>query len=424
MSDTNKEFERATSYEITDDDIARAKTLLGVYTASQMREHLTQATPDAIANFARGYGDDNPLFLDPSYGPATRWGSQVAPPMIHTSMNAPLLGDPIDPELKKATKGLFRGIHVFVSGGSWEWYRPVCPGDTIYSFTGNESLEEKASEFAGRSVISIMRTVKMNQRAEVVAIGRILAVYAARKKAKDKGKYAKTEAASYTNEDLAAIDEVYANEHVRGAEARYWEDVEVGESLGKMVKGPLTVTELIVFHAGGYGFTPYAPSASRLGYKNRNRIPGFYIKNEQGVPDVAQRVHWDSQWAQAIGSPMAYDYGMLRECWLQHFLTDWMGDDAWLARQSDEIRKFNYIGDTQFITGEVTGKREEAGRFAVDIALRSTSQRDQVTVEGTATVLLPSRDYGPVVLPVPPDDVQRTAIEMMHRRGELLRERG
>lgn len=95
-----------------------------------------------------------------------------------------------------------------------------------------------------------------------------------------------------------------------------------------------------------------------------------------------------------------------------------------LARQSDEIRKFNYIGDTQFITGEVTGKREEAGRFAIDVALRSTSQRDQVTVEGTATVLLPSRDYGAVVLPTPPEDVQRTAIEMMRRRGELLRERG
>jgi len=37
---------------------------------------------DAIRNFARGYGDDNPLFVDEDHGPTTRWGSQIAPPMI------------------------------------------------------------------------------------------------------------------------------------------------------------------------------------------------------------------------------------------------------------------------------------------------------------------------------------------------------
>ena len=101
-----------------------------------------------------------------------------------------------------------------------------------------------------------------------------------------------------------------------------------------MAKGPLTTTDMIVFHAGGYGFVPYEPCANRIAYKNRQRIAPFYVKNEYGVPDVAQRVHWDNAWAQAIGNPMAYDYGVMRDCWLSHYMTDWMGDDGWLVSQS------------------------------------------------------------------------------------------
>ncbi len=200
------------------------------------------------------------------------------------------------------------------------------------------------------------------------------------------------------------------------------EDVEVGDALTPMAKGPLTTTDIIVFHAGGYGFLPYAPTAGRIAHENRQRIAPFYVKNEYGMPDVAQRVHWDSAWAQAIGNPMAYDYGVMRDCWLSHFVTDWMGDDAWLVRQSSEIRKFNYIGDTHVITGEVVGKRIEDGRCVVDIEMRGTNQRDTVTCPGTATVALPSREHGPVVLPTPSDDYARQAATMMQRHGELVRD--
>lgn len=87
---------------------------------------------------------------------------------------------------------------------------------------------------------------------------------------------------------------------------------------------------------------------------------------------------------------MAYDYGVMRECWLTHYLTDWMGDDGWLVRQHDEMRKFNFIGDTQVITGEVVGKRVENGNGVVDIEFRATSQRGEVTAPATATVALPT----------------------------------
>src|SRR6202011_788266 len=116
------------------------------------------------------------------------------------------------------------------------------------------------------------------------------------------------------------------------------------------------------------------------------RIAPFYVKNEYGIPDVAQRLHWDPKWAQAIGNPMAYDYGVMRENYFYHYLTDWCGDDAIVLHVNDEIRKFNYMGDTQLITGEVVAKREENGRFLVDISVQFLNQRDEATVKGTATI--------------------------------------
>ena len=423
-AELEKEFEKAIAYTMSDDDIERAKLLLGHYVASRQRELFSVATEDAIRNWSLGVGDDNPLYTDETYGPTTRWGSQIGHGTMVGHVKTPMLGDPIPAEVKAATKGLFRGIHVFVSGGTWEWFRPIYPGDRIYSFDGEESIDVKQSEFAGRSVVQVRRDVAINQRGEVVGVYRILRILTERKTARDRGTNAAIEAAHYDDADYAKIDEIYENEHVQGAERRYWEDVNVGDRLQTMVKGPLTVTEIIAFHAGGYGFVPYGLRASRVGYKNRKRIAPFYVKNEQGVWDVAQRLHWDSRWAKAIGNPMAYDYGVLRQSWFYHQVSDWAGDDAFIESMADSIRKFNYMGDTQFLNGEVVAKREEGGRYLVDLHLTMANQRDVQTAYADATVSLPSRDHGLPPLPAVPIDLQRQAARMFARHNELSTRRG
>ena len=419
MVDLKEELQKATSYELTDEDIDRARLLLGVDTASKHMEHITTASYDSIRNFTWGLGDDNPLYCDEDYGRRTRWGSQIAPNSMAQIIGAPMFGDPMPEVVKKATRSLFRGIHVFVSGGSTEWYRPVYPGDRLFSFYGEESLDVKESEFAGRSVIQVRRDVKLNQRGEVVSVHRILRVLTERKAARERGKYAAIEPTTYTEEDLERVDGIYESERRRGAEPRWWEDVTAGEVMPAMVKGPLTTTEVIAFHAGGYGFVPYGLKSSRLAYQNRKRIPAFFVKNEHGVPDVAQRLHWDPAWAQAIGNPMAYDYGVMRECWFHHYVTDWAGDDAFVVRQHDSMRKFNYHGDIQFLSGHVTGKREENGVFVVDLTMKMTNQRGIETSFADATVSLPSRDHGSAMVPGPPQDIRRKSDAMWARHLEL-----
>src|SRR5205823_14051500 len=105
----------------------------------------------------------------------------------------------------------------------------------------------------------------LNQRGEVVGVYRILRILTERKAAREKGKYADIQAAHYATRG-ASMRSTRASGRVGGRSA-------TGTTSGRaiscrpMVKGPLTVTEIIAFHAGGYGFVPYGLWASRVGYK-------------------------------------------------------------------------------------------------------------------------------------------------------------
>lgn len=413
------EWQQAVAYEILDSDIDRQRQLIGIWEPQKTAEYVQTASHDSIRNWSYGCGDDNPLFIDPDFARKTRWGGVIAPGMMVGFANKPMLGDPPTPEVKALKKSLFKGIHVFVSGSNWNFYRPLRPGDTVYSYGGEQTCEVKRSEFAGRSVILTSRRVKINQRAEVIATYDVLRVLTERKTAVKKGKYSSIEPATYTDDDFKAIEDIYAAETVQGSNKRWFEETEKGDSLGLQAKGPLTVTDVICFHAGGYGFTPYAPTANRRAHKNRQRIPAFYVKNEYGVPDVAQRLHWDPVWAQAIGSPMAYDYGLMRENYLWSYLNDWAGDDGVIVHVHDEVRKFNYMGDVQRVTGEVLAKRVEGGQNLVDVGIRFANQRGEETVRGTATIALPSK-AGPLAMyPEVPTELAQTAAQMMARHWEL-----
>src|SRR3546814_19466058 len=67
---------------------------------------------------------------DLDYAKKTRWGSVIAPGMMAGIINKPMLGDPVHDAIKALRKSLFKGVHVFVSGSQWDFYRPIFPGDT------------------------------------------------------------------------------------------------------------------------------------------------------------------------------------------------------------------------------------------------------------------------------------------------------
>jgi hypothetical protein len=88
-----------------------------------------------------------------------------------------------------------------------------------------------------------------------------------------------------------------------------------------------------------------------------------------------------------------------------------MGDDAWLWKLSNQNRRFNYHGDTQWIRGKVRDKRQEGKLCLVELDMWCNSQRGEVTTLGQATVLLPSRKLGPVLLPAESGERQPTPLK-------------
>ena len=192
----------------------------------------------------------------------------------------------------------------------------------------------------------------------------------------------------YTPEELANIYRHYAEEAVRGATPRHYEDVAVGDRLPTMVKGPMTVTGFIAFAQGWGGL--YI-RANKLAWKMIHRHKGLGIKNRFGIPDCPERVHWENEFATMVGAPGAYDYGPERCSWLTHHMTNWMGDDGFLRRAACKIRRHNPEGDLLFITGKVVGKRVVDGRHLVDIEQEARNQDGELSILGTGTVELPAK---------------------------------
>jgi hypothetical protein len=337
------------------------------------------------------------------------------------NINAPMLGDTLPDVVKQATSGVFRGVHQFYSSGEWEWFRPIRPGDRMVSFAGVESVLEKDSEFAGRSVLVTRREVRMTDLGEVVAIRRQLMVYADRSASKERAKNSETVLALYTPEELSKHDEIYARETRRGSVTRFIEETSIGTALGPMAKGPLTVTEIVALHAGGYGSYQYL-QASRLAYQLRQRTPALFTLNERGVPEIVQRVHWDPEAARSVGNPTAYDYGMMREFWLHHLLTDWAGDDGIVVRQNTQTRRFNFIGDLHVVSGVVVAVRPLDRGGEVDVEIEGLNQRGERTIFGSATVRLPSGITGAAEYPNVECEIQTRADAMLARHRELVAE--
>jgi len=133
-------------------------------------------------------------------------------------------------------------------------------------------VNDKQSEFAERAVHEWTAEVFAALDGPVLAAQYRLMIRTERQKARERKKYDDIELARYTDDDIAAIEAQYASERPRGAEPRFWEDVSEGDDVGPLVKGPLTVTDMICWHAG-MGMGLYAVAPLRIGAKNRQRIP-------------------------------------------------------------------------------------------------------------------------------------------------------
>lgn len=387
---------------ITPEAIEAYRRRLGIPVRTRVTPHNRVATEDSIRHFAHGIGDDNPLYCEPEYAAQTPWGEVIAPPMYPMSMGLPVPVEWTDEERAAMSGGdPLAGVGQYLCGERWLFAAPIRPGLRLFKSTALQSVEQKKSEFGGgRGALLSHRHVHRDADGVPYVVNDRDFYHAERDATAKRGKYRKIERTVYTPDDMARIEEAYANEQVRGGKPRTFESVEVGDALPPMVKGPMTVTDLISYHIG-WGWGMFGVGALKLAHRNRTRIPKFYPPNRYGVPDPAQRCHWDDEWAQELGQPAAYDYASMRMNWFAHYATNWIGDDGWLWKFSGATTKFNYMGDAHWLSGTVIDKRETAETAEVDISMEGINQRGTVTCNATVTVLLPTANRPQVTIPAP-----------------------
>lgn len=347
----------------------------------------TNASYEAIRNFANGIGDANPLYRDPEYAKQTKYGDLIASPAWVASVfpHWVLQGLP--------------GVHADHSASEWEFLRPIYVNDRITPKCMFVGLDVRTSKFAGKTVFEYQRFEYWNQRQELVSRGYNLIVRYERQTAKQlsadgQGKYDHIRLPHpWTAEEQDAVDEDCLAEEIRGSKPRYWEDVQMGDELQPVVKGILGLTDIVAYCVGA---APVQLAAHGVQLRQYKQHPAWAFRDpELGSWEPVYGVHYLESAARGVGARYPYDVGVQRHCWMVNLLTNWMGDEGWLKSCTAQYRQFVYLSDAVWFKGKVIRKYvDEEGDYCVDIEAHGINQRGDDTIPAIATVILPSREHG------------------------------
>jgi len=140
-------------------------------------------------------------------------------------------------------------------------------------------------------------------------------------------------------------------------EPPFFEDVNVGDELPPLKKGPITRTQLVKYAGASGDFNP---------------------------------MHHDEVFAKNAGMPSVFAHGMLSMGFLGQLVVDWCGNEA-LKRLWVRFAAITWPGDVITCKGKVVRKYQEQGKNYVECEIYCENQNGQKTLTGSATVELPSK---------------------------------
>ena len=370
---------------LDDDDLAALRSVVGAELAVTTRPYVEYATVDSMRNFARAYGDDNPLFGDEDHGRASPWGTVVAPPLFPIATGTPV---PAAAEPAALVRRALRGVAVEVIADRWMLHRWVEPGHRLVRTDSIAAVDFAETATAPTATVTTRSTYTgddllfaMHDRVRVHGGRSIADAFGS-----DDDRHEREGKAHYDDDALAEIDRLGAAWRRRGSTPLVASDLVVGEQIGPMVKGPLTITDLVAYR-GGVGPGPFDVEPLDLARRNRTQRPDFYDRDDTGTWDARERLHYDESYARRCGHPSAYDYTHTRLNWMVHLLTDWMGDHARIETISFVQLAHNYVGDTHWIDGTIRSVDVERDLARAALELRGVNQLGVVTCRADATVV-------------------------------------
>jgi len=302
-------------------------------------------TRDAIRHFAWGIGDNNPLWHDASHAAASRWRGVIAPPSLLYAVDETTVA-PSHERLRR----FYRSVE-------WTWFDALSEGTVLVPVVVALGDDEVNGVLRQRGRVAFEDTE-----------GRVLAIAETQcdRVAEPIQPIEDRSELRYSGPEIARIEERILSERRQGKVPRLIENVSEGEAIGEIVKGPLSIMDIVAWCAATQGMASDAD-----GYSDG----GLHAEMATGPEQVA---------------------------WITQALTDWAGDDGFVHKLSVHILANPLLGSTTTISG-VVASASAAGEDApsVEIEIKATSESGDVTAHGLGKVLLPSRSSGPVAVPLP-----------------------
>jgi acyl dehydratase len=376
--------------EITDEGLAAAAALIGKPLRRSRMQWIETATRDAIRHFAWGIGDDNPLWLDQDYAAACPTGGLIAPPCLLYALDSTIIA----PKLP--------GVQWIYAGTDFAWFDHIRIDTTFEVEAKLLKQEIKSGRRFARWVLQSGEVRYMDQAGNLIAtaIGKVARTQ--RGKPGSGGGSNEPLIHHYSAEELNNIENQVLSEARRGETPLYFEDVEIGESIPSVIKGPLTTTDILAWYSASQGALHYGGAHGDV-VRYRQRHADYHLNTTTGAKDSAGRGHLESGTGSDVGMGGTYDIGPQRIAWAQHMLCNWMSDHGFLHKLNVTVRAPNLVGNTTWWHGTVEAKREIGAVKLVDLKVKAVNQREEHSASGTATVVLPSRAEGPVPLPLSPE---------------------
>jgi acyl dehydratase len=372
--------------KFTDEMLEEMRALIGTELRTDACINNEYATRLAILRFAEGIGDDNPLWTNAEYAKNGPFGTLVAPPsFIFACLGSVQVG--------------WRGLGGFHAETKMTFNEPIRVGEKITAEVTFDGFDGPIadSNFGGRRIKDYLRQEYRNEE------GELKATFICSRMRFERGEMQKRRESRvievphpWKGEEIAEIEAQILAERPRGAEPRYWDDVQVGDEIDVITKGPLGLTDFIAFIAAGAAPIPRV-AAHAVSLKRYHKHPKWAFRDPRThALEPVYSVHYNDYAAQLQGAQIAYDVGIQRTCWQIHSLTNWMGDTGRLLGLTGQYRSHVYLSDVVRLGGRVEAKEIDAeGNHVVRVTTWARNQRGQEVMPGTAVVALPLRAGNP-----------------------------
>ena len=375
MADKLKEF------------IDDSKALIG-QDAKDVPVGVKAADWSSIQKFCSALGDVNPLYNDAAGGVGTLYDTMIAPPTFIFSARTPDSG--------AAYEQKQYGLRRFSTKACAEWNDVIRLGERLMTDLKVTDVRN-GPNWGSKETVEVDSTATYSTvfggvLAQATGTATIVPYSMGEPLIEDREIY------QYSDEEIRKLeDDLDAIAPHRGDVPLYWSEVEVGDKLPTLVKGPLYYTEISSWKVAEA--KPTALSVGTVAHRQIMDRPGRiavnpsndwpYMDTEQAFGDILA--------VKALGFKMPVSKGLMRFALAGQVVTNWMGDLGFLRRMSLDLSNHFLYEDTMWLGGEVTRKFNEqvgdAEYSAVEVKLSGHNQVGQTLVDGTAVVYLPERGF-------------------------------